>query len=95
MNTTTEITITKVATEGGRDRIVSAPTAIVGGTDNPSLQGMKGGQIEGWINLRDVELPLAGDAVKSLAAAVAKTSSLQFARQLWKFGSSSAHLCNL
>ena len=67
-----EITITKVATEGGRDRIVSAPTAIVGGTDNPSLQGMKGGQIEGWINLRDVELPLAGDAVKSLAAAVAK-----------------------
>jgi flagellar hook-associated protein 1 FlgK len=67
-----EITITKVATEGGRDRIVSSPTAIVGGTDNPSLQGMKGGQIEGWINLRDVELPLAGDAVKSLAAAVAK-----------------------
>ena len=67
-----EITITKVATEGGRDRIVSAPTAIVGGTDNPSLQGMKGGQIEGWINLRDVELPLAGDAVKSLSAAVAK-----------------------
>lgn len=67
-----EITITKVATESGRDKVVSAPIAIVGGSDNASLQGMKGGQIEGWINLRDVELPLAGDAVKSLAAAVAK-----------------------
>ena len=66
------VTITKVSTENGRDKVLSAATPIVGGSDNTSLQGMKGGQIEGWINLRDVELPLAGDAIKSLALGVAK-----------------------
>ncbi len=66
------VTITKVSTENGRDKVLSAATPIVGGSDNMALQGMKGGQIEGWINLRDVELPLAGDAIKSLALGVAK-----------------------
>ena len=67
-----EITITKIAKDGGRDRVISAPTVIVGGSDNLSRNGIKGGQIEGWINLRDVELPKSGDAIKSLAQGVAK-----------------------
>ncbi len=67
-----EITITKIAKDGSRDRVISAPTVIVGGSDNLSRNGMKGGQIEGWINLRDVELPKSGDAIKSLAQGVAK-----------------------
>lgn len=67
------ITITKIHTENGKDRVLSAPTPIVGGSDNPVLQGMKGGQVEGWIQLRDVELPLAGDAIKSLSIGVAKS----------------------
>ena len=67
-----EITITKLGTENGRERVLSEPKAIVGGSNNIALQGIKGGQIEGWIHLRDVELPLAGDAIKSLSAGVAK-----------------------
>ncbi len=67
-----EITITKIAKDGSRDRVISAPTVIVGGSDNLSRNGMKGGQIEGWISLRDVELPKSGDAIRSLAQGVAK-----------------------
>lgn len=52
--------------------VVSDPVTVMGGSSNKPLRTMLGGEVEGWINLRDVDLLNAEKSFKSLAKGVAK-----------------------